>query len=133
MGLSDTDMNILVDWYDPSCRIIVERIGYHWSWEEWDQALGQLYSLAQSVDPGAILISEVPGDVSLPPGGFSDHMRNALACHADCQLNAVIYAIRNPTLRMLWQEAIERYAHPAIEYRFVNSLDDGLALAQAAV
>ncbi len=126
-------MSILVEWYGQSNRILLERIGYHWSWDDWDDALDQLCSLAHSAAAGAILISEVPGDVSLPPGGFTEHMRNALACHADAQLSAVIYAMRNPSLRMLWQQAIERYADPSIEYRFVNSMEDALALVNTTV
>ncbi len=121
-------MGIAAEWFDPQRRILIEKIGYNWSWDDWQQSLDALYALAQSTSPGLILISEVPSDVSLPPGGFSQNMRDALNCHADAQFSAVIYAMSNPALRTLWQEAIERYAHPSIEYIFVESVAEALAL-----
>lgn len=126
-------MTITLEWIDSQERVLLQQFTSSWSWPEWQDALTKLYTMVSRTSPGVVLICNFPIDFSIPPGGFSENMRHTLNCHADSQISAVIHVMKNMELRFLWEQAITRSADPAIQYCFVNTLDDALSLAETAV
>jgi len=124
---------IQANWYDAHRTIIGICIDDKLTLDILNDSTCRTHDLALSVNYPVTLMIELSKTVGLPPRGFVDSIREAVAVHQDVGLHTIVYITPSQDAQTLWQEAIYTYAVDTSIYFFVHSRADALALIQQRI
>ena len=109
-------------------RIIFISSGDGWTWDDAHLFLARLREMLQTApDPVQVIIQFRP-EFRLPPGGFTDYMRQTMQIYQEQNVQRVYY-VGSPDILTLMQAAIQRSNTDVSRHVMLNSLDEAMQYA----
>jgi hypothetical protein len=121
-------LGIQSQWYNNEKTLICTEIGEPWTWEDVEEDLARILEMAQSFSHSLGLMLIIPNDLSIPPTGFTQSMRQVMKVHAEAGFHTVIYVIASPALQTLWEESITTFASDVSRYHIADTLEEALEI-----
>jgi hypothetical protein len=121
-------LGIRSQWYNNERTLILTEITESWDWEDVQANMANVLEMAQSVNYPLGLLVLLPGDLSIPPSGFSQASRQIASTHAEAELHTIVYVTSNSGLKTLWEETIAAVAQDPSRYFVASTIEEALIL-----